>query len=152
MLYKIGDLLHATSLLNGSIFEKCTLVICGEKDGGPWGFVSNQIHSRCLNELIEFQNAPNWKLFQGGPMATDQLFIIHTKPNLIHESEHLFNEYYLGGNLHHIIQLYHNNQILESDFRLFLGYCGWDAAQLEHEILEGSWEIQKLESSYYSET
>jgi putative transcriptional regulator len=33
------------------------------------------------------------------------------------------------------------------EVKIFVGYCGWDAGELESEIEEGSWEVQSQVST-----
>ena len=45
---------------------------------------------------------------------------------------------YCGG-LHHANALVKEGLVKEHRFRLFSGYLGWDAGQLQAELLEGRW-------------
>ena len=38
-----------------------------------------------------------------------------------------------------VIEAINNSGANNQDIQLFIGYCGWDAGELEAEIEEGSW-------------
>ena len=38
-----------------------------------------------------------------------------------------------------MIEAIHANGVTDQEMQLFIGYCGWDAAELEAEVDEGSW-------------
>jgi putative transcriptional regulator len=53
----------------------------------------------------------------------------------------MHNGFYLGGNMKDVIEAINNNSLHEQEMQLFIGYCGWDEAELAAEIEEGSWVI-----------
>ena len=136
-----GTILTSTSSLDGSIFEQSIICITEKNEQGAIGFVINKLFPQTLNQLEEFKHSLPFPLYNGGPVATESLFFIHCKPNLIEEGTSIINGIYVGGNFKQAV--YHINQknIQAKDIKLFIGYCGWDAGELEEEMAEGSWGI-----------
>jgi putative transcriptional regulator len=75
----------------------------------------------------------------GGPVDIELLFVLHKRPDLISGGEQITNDLYLGGNMEQVIEAINNKGASSQDIQLFIGYCGWDAGELEAEIEEGSW-------------
>jgi putative transcriptional regulator len=44
-----------------------------------------------------------------------------------------------GGNMEQVIEAINNASATQAEIQLFIGYCGWDAGELEAEIEDGSW-------------
>ncbi len=136
-----GSILTSTPLLDGSIFEQSIICITEKNEQGATGFVVNKLFSRTLNQLEEFKSSLPFPLYSGGPVETEGLFFLHRRPDLIEGGTPIINGIYVGGDFKQAV--YHINQhdIQAKDIKLFIGYCGWDAGELEAEIAEGSWEI-----------
>ncbi len=79
----------------------------------------------------------------GGPVDIERLFVLHKRPDLISGGEQITNDLYLGGNMEQVIEAINNKGASSQDIQLFIGYCGWDAGELEAEIEEGSWVIER---------
>jgi putative transcriptional regulator len=77
----------------------------------------------------------------GGPVDRELLFVLHKRPDLIEGGELVFDGHYLGGNMEQVVQAINTNGINKEELQIFIGYCGWDAGELEAEIEEGSWII-----------
>ncbi len=136
-----GTLLISTPLLDGTDFEKAIIFIAEHNEKGALGFVVNHPFSRTLNELVEFNYARPFALFNGGPVEKEALFFLHRRRDVIEEGTYVKGNVYMGGNFKKAVACINNNSIAVNDIKLFIGYCGWDAGELEAEIEEGSWLI-----------
>jgi putative transcriptional regulator len=137
---KPGTFIKSTPLLDDSFFEDSIILITESNENGAIGFVVNKPFARTLNELEEFRYSPAFPLYDGGPVDREHLFIIHRRPDLISGGDAVADNLYVGGNINDAVKYINNKTLTEKDIRLFIGYCGWDAAELEAEIAEGSWE------------
>jgi putative transcriptional regulator len=136
---KAGTYIKSTQLLDGSIFEDTTILIVQHNEEGSLGFIMNKPFGKSLHELIEFNHSQPFPLMDGGPVDKDHLFVLHKRPDLIEEGEQVTNGGYLGGNMEQIIEAINTKRIKEQEIQIYIGYCGWDAGELEAEIAEGSW-------------
>lgn len=139
MQLSLGTLILATPLLNNTYFEEAIILITENNKYGAIGFVINKQHEQYLNNLVEFNYSKPLALYNGGPVETEKLFFIHNQPKFIENCTMLSSEIYFGGNFKQAVQLYNNSKIKPSDIQIFIGYCGWDAHELEAEVAEGSW-------------
>ena len=138
---KAGIYINSTNALNGSFFEHATILIVEHNEKGSLGFVTNKPFGKLLHELIEFNHVKPFPLMDGGPVDRDHLFVLHKRPDLIDGGEQITNGLYLGGNMEQVIKAINDGVVNEHEIQLFIGYCGWDAGELEAEMEEGSWTI-----------
>lgn len=143
MKLKQGIFIHSTPLLNDTIFEQAVIFIAEYNEKGALGFIINKSFGRTLNELEEFKSAIPFPIYEGGPVDQEHLYFVHQRPDVIDDAALITDGMYLGGNFEKVVQ-YINNRILTTvDIKIFIGYCGWDAGELEAEIEEGSWTLQE---------
>jgi putative transcriptional regulator len=140
MKLQSGMLLKATTALNGTNFENSVILITEYNEKGATGFVINKPFARTLNELEEFKQSPDFPLYDGGPVDTVHLFFIHRRPDLVEDGKAIGDGFYYGGNFKQAVKAINNKSLTPTDIKIFIGYCGWDAGELEAEIAEGSWE------------
>ena len=138
---KTGMYIQSTDALIGSFFEHTTILIVQHNKKGFIGFVTNKTFEKSLHELIEFNHSKPFPLMDGGPVDRAHLFVLHKRPDFIDGGEQIFNGLYLGGNMDQVIESINNGGANEQEIQLFIGYCGWDAGELEAEVEEGSWTI-----------
>jgi len=138
---KAGIYIKSTDALIGGFFEHTTILIVKHNEEGSLGFVTNKPFGKSLHELIEFNHAKPYPLMDGGPVDRDHLFVLHKQPNLIEGGEKITNGLYLGGNMVQVIEAINTGSATQEEIQLFIGYCGWDAGELEAELNEGSWTL-----------
>lgn len=136
-----GIFLKATPQLAGDYFENALIYVTECNADGALGYVLNRKFPRPFNELVEFINSPAIQLYEGGPVEHEKLFFIHRRPDLVENSQLIANGIYTGGDFKQAVSLINEGVLSEDDFKLFIGYCGWDTGELEVETEEGSWEV-----------
>lgn len=136
---KKGHLLIAEpSILGDSSFNRSVVLLADYNDEGSVGFILNKPLDYTLNDLIP-EIEKDFKIYNGGPVEQDNLYFIHTIPNLIPDSVEISNGIYWAGDFNTVISLIEDNKIHKDDIRFFLGYSGWDANQLDIELKSNSW-------------
>jgi putative transcriptional regulator len=136
---KAGIYIKSTDALNGSTFENTTILLVKHNPAGSIGFVTNMPLHKSLHELTQFNQSKPFPLMDGGPVDREHLFVLHKRPDLISGGEQITNDLYLGGNMEQVIEAINYRGTNNQDIQLYIGYCGWDAGELEAEIEEGSW-------------
>lgn len=141
MKLQAGTILISTDLLNDTSFERVAVVITEYNDQGAIGYVFNQPFPRNFNELEEFKYSVPVPLYAGGPVQTDKLYFMHCRPDLIEGSDPVAGDVCMNGDFKKAVQMFNNGTLSIHEVRLFIGYCGWNAGELEAEIEEGSWQV-----------
>lgn len=134
-----GTLLLSASTDEADIFERAVVLLVEANKNGYTGFMINKRFPRRLNELTEFRNSKPFPLYDGGPVDKEHLFFIHQRPDLITGGAFISDHFFLGGDFSQAVRCISQGQLTEKDIKLFIGYCGWGAQQLEEEITQGEW-------------
>ena len=128
------------------LFKKTVIFICEHDKHGAMGLVINKeinkkdvLFSNQENDkgLIQILNKNN--LFIGGPVLTDRMLFLHTNKN-IDESISINKEVSVSSDIDTLKSMVNTNN---QQYKLFLGHSGWSKGQLEREIENGDWLIQK---------
>lgn len=136
-----GKILVSSPEMDDPKFKSTTVFIAEYNGQGAMGFVFNKIFERPLNALTEFMSSPAFPLYDGGPVDKEHLFFIHRSSDAIPGGTLIINDIYLGGDFTKAIAQINNGTLSPYDIKIFIGYCGWDAGELEAEIAEGSWKL-----------
>jgi len=136
-----GSYIKSTPSLDGSYFENSIILIVENNSDGAVGFVVNRPFVRSLNELVEFKKSKSFPLLEGGPVDQEHIYAVHQRPDLIKGTKSISNGMYYGGDIQHLLDAINLHGASEKEIQLFIGYCGWDAGELEDEVNEGSWTI-----------
>jgi putative transcriptional regulator len=125
-------------------FSKTLTYLCEHNDQGALGLVVNRPIDLTLQALFErlslalkqhdLAGAP---VYYGGPVQTDRGFVLHAPPG----------EWQSTLRVREAIGLTTSKDILEAVGRgegpqrmmVTLGYAGWAAGQLEHELSQNAW-------------
>lgn len=138
---KKGDLLIAEPAIIGDMsFNRSIILLADHTNEGSIGFILNKPLDYTISDLIPELDA-NFKVYNGGPVEQDNLYFIHKVPDLIPDSVEISFGIYWGGDFNTVSELIVNNKLNENNIRFFLGYSGWDAAQLKEELKSNSWVV-----------
>lgn len=141
VLPKKGNLLIAEpSTLGDLSFNRSVILLAEHNDEGSVGFILNKPLNYTINDLVP-EIAASFEVYNGGPVEQDNLYFIHNVPNIIPSSIEIANGIYWGGDFETTKELINSGEISKKNIRFFLGYSGWDKAQLESELKENSWII-----------
>lgn len=136
-----GKILISSASMEDPNFKTAVLFITEHNQDGAMAFVVNKVFDRPLNALVEFSSSPAFPLYSGGPVDKAHLYFIHRCPELIPGGVQLIDDIYLAGDFKKAIEHINNKSISHTAIKICIGYCGWDAGELEAEIAEGSWQI-----------
>lgn len=136
-----GQLLIAEPSIIGDLsFNRSVILLADHNEEGSVGFILNKPLDYTINDLLPEIEAA-FKIYNGGPVEQDNLYFIHTIPELITDSIEISNGIFWGGDFELTKSLINDGKINKEDIRFFLGYTGWGANQLEDELQASSWII-----------
>ncbi|WP_028584376.1 YqgE/AlgH family protein [Desulfogranum mediterraneum] len=138
-----GHFLISTPQMPDPRFKEQVIYLCAHSDEGAMGLVINKPnHEISLVEIFYGINMPIPEgplppVYIGGPVELDSGFILYTAKEKDRYSLAVTGE----------VSLSRDTRLLEdisqgkgpAEFLFLLGYAGWGAGQLEHELLDNSW-------------
>lgn len=134
-----GQLLLAEPSIIGDIsFNRSVILLADHNEEGSVGFILNKPLEYSINDLLPEINS-SFKIYNGGPVEQDNLYFIHTIPELITDSIEISNGIFWGGDFELTKNLINEGKITKEQIRFFLGYTGWSSNQLENELDANSW-------------
>jgi putative transcriptional regulator len=124
-------------------FMHAVVLMCSHGAQGAYGLVLNRPSEFRAREVLanhERMKRSALRLYIGGPVELETLQILHRAPDAIRGGVQLADDLWIGGELDEVGQLSAEDpERAERDVKLFLGYAGWGAGQLEGELASGSW-------------
>jgi putative transcriptional regulator len=150
--YLDGQMLIAMPSMQDERFSRSLVYICAHSSEGAMGIVVNQVASNInfpdllvqlevipAAELIELpEKAGDVTVLKGGPVETGRGFVLHSADFYIENSTLPIDEGICLTATLDILKAIARGKGPESAI-LALGYAGWGAGQLEHEIQENGW-------------
>jgi len=142
--YLTNQFLIAMPSMTDANFAQTVTYIWEHNEDGALGIIINRPLQMKLADVFEqlkmptpTENIGRQSVFQGGPVQTDRGFVLH----------------HIGGDWEHTrlvssaIQVTTSPDILDAMARgtgpdtalVALGYAGWSAGQLEHELAQNAW-------------
>ncbi|MFA4850932.1 MAG: YqgE/AlgH family protein [Bacteroidales bacterium] len=141
-----GSLLISEPFLKDHYFRRSVILLAEHDDKGSFGLIINKPLDIRLNEIVKDFPAFGSKLYIGGPVGTDSIFVLHTLGNKIKNSLKIIQGLYWGGDIDIIKSMIEDKKIHTEEIRFYIGYSGWDAKQLDRELEEHSWVVTKAKS------
>jgi putative transcriptional regulator len=159
-----GDFLLATPALSGSYFQDCIIfmVECSPRTGS-WGLVMNhpahipldEVFKKSFSGLNKFvpqemlkARRPLYTFFFGGPVQNTNPFqklsvsILETGVSVFNGAYEISKGVFVSRiPLEMELPVFKLIAPQNKTARMFFGYSGWGAGQLEDEILNGAWEV-----------
>ncbi len=134
-----GRLLLDSGQLGGSFFQRTVVLICQHNLEGAFGLILNRALGKTAGEVIVADLPETLKespLFLGGPVQPSALSYLHTD-TFIPDADVMPN-LALGHSLDDLLEIGESFSPAKK-VRLFAGYAGWSAGQLEKEMKRKSW-------------
>lgn len=139
-----NQLLVAMPSLKDPFFNKTVTYICEHNDQGAMGLIINIPVDISLGELLsQFHEDPEITsslqdmVYSGGPVAPERGFVLHSPQDCWSSSLALSKDIMITTSKDILMALGTDKQ--PEKYIIVLGYAGWEAGQLEQEILDNSW-------------
>ncbi len=146
-----GQLLVAHPMLNDGFFNRSVVYLTSHGDDGAVGFCLNFRTQFFLRDVRPQVKNGNFPIYEGGPVAKNQLFFLHTLGNDITDSIPLSHNIFLGGDFNELIHLIEHGKVKSYQVKFFAGYSGWGEQQLEGEMKHGHWLLNEpYDASFFT--
>ena len=140
----LGKILIANPSLEDIRFQSAVILICESTDDVVMGLILNKpLQNFNVGQLLKIMKLAenssniNEKVFFGGPVHTNQGFIVHSENKNNSNSECIFEDIHISSSNEVFINILNDKYFLHS--KIFLGCTVWDKIQLDNEILDNSW-------------
>lgn len=137
-----GQLLLASAQLVDPHFSRTVVLLVEHDQQGAFGVILNRPSQRTVSDIWHDLDNPNQQINLGGPVR-GPLMALHGAASLA-EVE-IMSGVYLATNREHLNQLVRR---ADTHVRLFTGYAGWGAGQLEYELTQGGWIIAPAKEAF----
>ena len=138
-----NQLLIAMPALEDPFFKQSVTYVIQHNEEGAMGVMINQpmpIKETDLLEQLGFkspQTVSNREVLSGGPVQIQRGFVLHRPIGNWESSLTITDNVALTTSLDILEHI--SEGAGPDDYLMMLGYAGWDAGQLEQEMLENSW-------------
>ncbi len=134
-----GQLLLDGGLLRGSFFHRAVVLICQHDAQGAFGLVLNRAAENTVGQALDEELPAPLKehpLFLGGPVQPTALSYLHSDQFLT--DANVLPNLRLGHSLEELVDIGESFSPTQK-VRIFAGYAGWGAGQLEDEMKRNAW-------------
>jgi len=125
--------------LHGSFFHRSVVLICQHDAEGALGLILNRSTENKVGQAL-VANLPErvkeQPLYIGGPVQPQTLSFLHSDDFL--PGANVMNNLNLGHSMDALMDLSESFSVTQK-LRLFAGYAGWSAGQLDNEMSRRDW-------------
>jgi putative transcriptional regulator len=147
-----GRLLISEPALYDFYFKQSVVLLADHNEEGYFGLILNKPIDIKFNEVIKDFPEFDAQVYLGGPVKTDNIFVLHTLGNKIDNSFEVLNGIYWGGDIEIIKELISAKIAGPDNIRFYLGFSSWAPKQLDNEMLEKSWVVLNAKTSIVFES
>jgi putative transcriptional regulator len=134
-----GQLLLDGGKLTGSFFHRSVVLICQHDDEGAFGLILNRSTDNKVGDAVVADLPKKLKdepLFIGGPVQPTALSYLHS--DLLLPNANVMDNLQLGHSLDGLVDIGESYSPSQK-IRMFAGYAGWTAGQLDKEMARKDW-------------
>lgn len=135
-------------------FSRAVVLVLQNDEDGAIGLVINRPTQISLERFADGQGLTCHKhladtvVFRGGPVQTERGWILHADDS-VDERQEVIPGLYVSTGSDTLGDLMKRGS---KPLRLYLGYAGWGAGQLEKEMVEGAWITAEAHPKYVFDT
>lgn len=135
-----GKILISTPDISGDIFSRSVVLIIEHNESSAFGLILNKKNSKMSSR---FKNFFDFKIevYGGGPVENDKVFFIIKGKKVSENYTEINKEFYVTEDIETVINAIINKELSMDDVKIFSGYSGWGAMQLDSEIKRKLWTV-----------
>jgi putative transcriptional regulator len=134
-----GQLLLDSGQLTGSFFHRTVVLICQHDAEGAFGLILNRASEGKVGEILVADlpdSIKNQMLYVGGPVQPAALSYLYS--DLFLSDANVLPNLSVGHSLENLVELAEGYSA-GREIRVFAGYAGWAAGQLDGEMKREAW-------------
>ena len=135
-----GKILISTPDISGDVFSRSVVLVIDHNDNGAFGLILNKKNNNMSSRLLEIFGF-KVNVYEGGPVENDKIFFICKADKVTENYSPITDEFYLTEDIENVVSAIIDQRIAVSDIKVFSGYSGWAAQQLESEIQRKMWTV-----------
>ena len=121
---KQGIILISEPSLQDFYFKQSVVLLAEHNEEGTFGVIINKPLEAQLTDVVKEFPGFDFPVYLGGPVKTDSIFFVHTKPD-IPGSLKIMKGLFWGGEVKIIRAMMEHGELSEHDIRFYVGYSGW---------------------------
>lgn len=135
-----GKILISTPDISGDIFSRSVVLIVEHNESGAFGLILNKKNGQMSSK---FKNFFDFKIevYDGGPVENDKVFFIVKEKKVTEIFSEINKDFYITEDIESIISAVLNKELNITDVKIFSGYSGWSAEQLDDEVQRKLWTV-----------
>lgn len=135
-----GKILISTPDISGDIFSRSVVLVVDHNENGAFGLILNKKNNNMSSRLLEIFGF-KVDVYEGGPVENDKIFFICKSDKVTENYSPINDEFYLTEDIENVVSAIIDQRIAVADIKVFSGYSGWAAQQLESEIQRKMWTV-----------
>jgi len=122
--------------------ETVILLVQYDGDGAVGLMINRQTHVPISKALVQSgsANGRSEPIYMGGPVELSGVLALLRSSSAPAEATQIFGDVY-SISTKSLLERTLASSVDSSKFRVYLGYCGWGAGQLEYEVKKGGWHV-----------
>lgn len=135
-----GKILISTPDISGDIFSRSVVLIVEHNESGAFGLILNKKNGQMSSK---FKNFFDFKIevYDGGPVENDKVFFIVKEKKVTEIFSEINKDFYITEDIESIISAVLSKELSITDVKIFSGYSGWSAEQLDDEVRKKLWTV-----------
>ena len=144
-----GKILVSTPDISGDIFSRSVVLMIDHNENGAFGLILNKKNKETSQNLQKIFNF-RVDIYEGGPVESNQFFFIIKGQKITEEYVEIDKRFYLTQDMDSVVSAITDGDIGISDVKIFSGYSGWGAFQLDNEIRRKIWTVVDIYNLDYT--
>jgi putative transcriptional regulator len=140
----MGKFLIASERIKDPRFSRSVILIIAHNQSGTLGLIINRQTDARIAELLPdikgFAGSPDL-IYVGGPVQIEEAFLLFRTDSKPDDAKNVFDNIHISQSLV-LLKRLADEKKPEEKFRLYVGYAGWAAGQLEAEVIRGDWVVR----------
>ncbi|ANF51472.1 transcriptional regulator [Chryseobacterium glaciei] len=135
-----GKILISTPDISGDIFSRSVVLVIEHNESSAFGLILNKKNGQMSSK---FKNFFDFKIevYDGGPVENEKVFFIVKGKKVTEMYSDISDDFYLTEDIENIISSVLSGELNIDDVKIFSGYSGWSAGQLDSEVLKKMWTV-----------